>query len=129
MKTLLIVKSGLEVGAGLLFACFPAWVFSLLFGEPLDSSLGIRSSRIIGAALLALGVACFLARNDRRSHAAAGLVGALLLYDAAFVFILIEARLTSGLSGIAFWPVVVLHSVLAICSLLCLRKDPVLIRA
>jgi len=66
---LLIVKSAVEIGAGLLFGCFPAWVFSLLSGEALDSPLGIRASRIIGAALITLGLACWLARNDHRSPA------------------------------------------------------------
>jgi hypothetical protein len=129
MRTLLIVKSAVEIGAGLLFACFPAWTFSVLFGEPLDSPLGIRASRIIGVALCTLGLACWLARNDSGSHAATGLMAALLLYDVAFAFILVAARLGSGLSGIGLWPVAVLHSGLAIWSSICLKKGTAVVRA
>jgi hypothetical protein len=53
-------------------------VFSLLFGEPLDSPLGICASRIIGAALFTLGLACCLARNENRNPAATRLIAALL---------------------------------------------------
>ena len=129
MKTLLIIKSAVESGVGLLFACLPAWVFSLLFGEPLDSPLGICASRIIGAALFTLGLACWLARNENRNPAATGLIAALLFYDVAFVFILVAGRLGFGFSGIGLWPVVVLHSGLAVCSLLCLRKDTAVVGA
>jgi hypothetical protein len=129
MKTLLSVKATVEIFAGLAFTFFPSWVFSLLFGERFDSSQGIRASHIIGAALATLGVACWLARNDSRSHAAAGLIVALLLYDVAFVFILVSAYFGAGIAGVTLWPVVVLHSGLAICSLLCLRKDPAVVGA
>lgn len=123
MKTLLIAKSAVEIGAGLAFALFPSAVFFLLFGEHSDSRLLIRAGYIIGIALVTLGIACWLSRNDSRSHAASGLIVALLIYDAGFVFILVSAYFGTGVSGLLLWPVAALHSGLAICSVLCLKKE------
>ena len=129
MKTLLSVKAAVETLAGLAFAFFSSWIFALLFGEQFNSPLGVLAGRIIGAALVTLGVAGWLARNDSRSHAAAGLIVALLLYDVAFVFILVSTYFATAMAGVALWPAVVLHSALAVCSLLCLRKDLAVVRA
>jgi hypothetical protein len=64
-------------------------------------------------ALLALGVACWFAREDAAGRAANGLVAAMLLYNVGVVAILILAPMSLGLSGIAFWPVVLAHAGLA----------------
>lgn len=117
------MKSVVELGAGLAFALFPSEVFFLLFWQRSDSARVTHAGHIIGAALITLGLACWLARNDSRSHAATGLTVALLLYDILFVFILVSAYFGTGVSGSALWPVAALHSGLAICSLLCLRQD------
>jgi hypothetical protein len=122
MKTLLTVKAVAEALAGLALALFPSLLVSLLLGSPLDAPVGTVIARMAGAALLTLGIACWLARNDSQSRAAIGLIAALLLYDAAVVAIFLIARLAMDLSGIGLWPIVVLHSGLWIWSLLCLRK-------
>jgi len=122
MKILLIVKSAVEVSAGLAFALFPSMLVSLLLGSPLDGPVGTVIGRIAGVALLTLGIACWLARNDGQSTGTTGLIVALLFYDAAVVLIFLLARLAVGLSGIGLWPGVVLHSGLGIWSFLCLRK-------
>ena len=84
MKKLLSTNAAVTIVAGLTFAHFPHWVF-FVFGEPLDSSVGIRGGHIVGAALMSLGVACQLGRNESRSHAPRWIM-ALLLYHAGFVF-------------------------------------------
>lgn len=122
MKTLLIVKTVVEALAGLALALLPSLLVSLLLGSPLDTPAGIIIARMTGVALLTLGIACWLARNDSQSRAAIGLATALLFYDAAVVAIFLIARLAMGLSGIGLWPIVVLHSGLWIWSVLCLRK-------
>jgi hypothetical protein len=124
MKTLLIAKAAVEVGAGLALAFFPSLLASLLLGSPLDIPVGTVIARMAGAALLTLGIACWLARNDSQSRAATGLIVALLFYDAAVVAIFLFARLAIGLSGIGLWPVVIVHSGFGVWSLLCLRKGP-----
>jgi hypothetical protein len=121
MKTLLLVKSAVEVSAGLAFAFFPSSLFVILLGASLDTP-GAYAFRMFGAAIFAMGFACWLARDASESPAARALIMAMLLYDAVFVALLISARLAAGLTGIALWPAVLLHSGLAIYSLLQLRN-------
>jgi hypothetical protein len=111
-----------EALVGVALALFPSLLISLLLGSPLDAPAGIVVARMAGSALLALGIACWLARNNSESRVAAGLILALLFYDAAVVVIFLCARLGSGLGGIALWPAVALHSGLAVWSVLCLKK-------
>lgn len=122
MKTLLLTKSAVETLVGGALALFPSLLISLLLGSPLDAPAGIVVARMAGSALLAMGIACWLARNNSESRAATGLIMALLFYDAAVVVIFLCARLGAGLWGIALWPAVVLHSGLAVWSVLCLKK-------
>ena len=128
MKTLLLVKFAVEVLAGLAFALFPSSLFVILLGVPLDAS-GAYAFRMFGAAIFAMGFACWLAHDAGNSPAARALIMAMLLYDAAFVALLLSARLAAGLTGIALWPTVLLHSVLAIYSLLQLRNSLPALRA
>jgi len=128
LKRLLIVKSTVEILAGLAFALFPGSLFVILLGTPLALG-GLFAFRMFGAAIFAMGLACWLACSDSESRTARGLVLAMLIYDAAFVAILLLARFGSRLSGIGLWPVVILHSGLGIASLLCLKKSPAVVRA
>jgi len=52
-------------------------------------------------ALLALGVACWLAREDAASRAAKGLVAAMLLYNIGVVAVLVLAWMGPGASASA----------------------------
>jgi riboflavin transporter FmnP len=124
MKTVLLVKAVVELLAGLAFALFPSRLFFILLGVPLDAS-GSYAFRMFGGAIFAIGVACWLSREDSASTAARGLITATALYDFVFVAILLAARFAGGLSGIALWPTVVLHLGLAISCLFCLRRDSV----
>lgn len=128
MKRLLIVKSTVEILAGLAFALSPGRLFVILLGTPLELG-GLFAFRMFGAAIFAIGLACWLARDDSEGRTARGLVFSMLLYDAAFVAILLSARLGARLSGIGLWPVVILHSGLGIASLLALKKGSTVIRA
>jgi hypothetical protein len=69
---------------------------------------------VTGAALPALGVACWVARDDERSGAARGLLVGILLYNVATVALLVYSDLRLTLSGLGLWPAVVLHLALAI---------------
>jgi hypothetical protein len=82
MKHLLTVTAVIEAGAGLTFLVVPAVVVQLLLGADI-SGAGIPLGRVAGAALLALGVACWVARGDAQSRAAKGLVTAMLLWSSA----------------------------------------------
>jgi hypothetical protein len=121
MKTLILVKFAVEVLAGLAFLIFPGALFFILLGVPLDAS-GAYAFRMFGGAIFAIGIACWLARDDSASTTARGLVTATAFYDFVFVAILLAARFVGGLSGVALWPTVVLHLTLAVSCLFCLRQ-------
>jgi len=122
MRKLLIATALLEAGTGLGLALWPATLVAVLIGAPLDTPGGLVVARVAGAALLALGLACWQARGDEESRAARGLVAALLLYNAAAVTLLVHAHLGLNLSAIGLWPAVALHSALAIWCIACLRS-------
>ena len=125
IRLLLIVTAGIEAATGLALLGLPSLVVSILLGGSLDTPAALVVARMTGAVLLALGVACWLARNDPQSRAASGLIAALLLYSIAAVAVLVYAGLGLGLSGIGLWPAVVLHVALAVWCIACLRTKRV----
>ncbi len=106
MKALLAVTAVIELGAGLALLACPSLAVELLLGSPLDAPAAVALGRVAGAALLALGVACWLARGDEPSRAAKGLVGAMVLYNLGVVVVLCSARIQWQAVGIALWPAV-----------------------
>ena len=122
--SLLIVTALVEAGVGLLLLIRPAGPFEWLLGVGQPSPEALVLARVTGAALLAIGVACWLARNDERSAAQFGLLTGVLIYDGAAAAVLAWAALGPGLLGLALWPAVVLHAGLAVWSLLCLCARP-----
>jgi hypothetical protein len=113
MKTLLTITAAVEVGAGIAFAVVPSTVASALLGSPLDSPSGVVLGRVLGAALFALGMACWLTRQDARGRAASGLISAMLVYNLAVVALLAHARISLGRFGIGALPAALLHSGMA----------------
>ncbi len=114
MKPLLKLTGIIETATGLGLMAVPSVVVRLLLGSPLDTSAAVMLGRVAGAALLALGVACWLARDDTQSRAARGLVVAMLMYNIVATAVLAFAGIGLGLHGVALWPAVVLHAVMAI---------------
>jgi len=113
-KQLLSVTGAAETAMGLVLAVAPSLLVELLLGSVSGTAAGITVSRVAGVAILALGVACWLARQDAAGRAARGLIAAMLLYNAAVAAILVLVWTNQGLSGVALWPVVLAHAVLAV---------------
>ena len=113
MKALQTVSAVIELGAGLALVGCPSAATELLVGAPLEGPAALTIGRVGGAGLFALGVACWLARGDAQSRAARGVIAAMLVYDIAAALLLAWAGAGLGLHGLALWPAVVLHSLLA----------------
>ena len=124
MNRLLKLTALIEAATGLALMIVPSVVVRLLLGSELDTSAAVTLGRVAGVALFALGVACWLARDDTQSRAARGLVAAMLLYNVATVAVLAFAGIGFGLHGVALWPAVVLHAVMAVWCVACLRRSP-----
>lgn len=119
MKKLLVITAVIEAGTGLGLLVVPSMVAQVLLGGTLDAPAAVTVARVAGAALLAAGVACWLARDNGRA-----LVMAMLFYNVAAVAVLAHAALGLELSGIGLWPAIGLHIVLAGWCAAALRSTP-----
>jgi hypothetical protein len=109
MKPLAISFAVIELGAGLGMLAVPSLVGTVLLGSPLGTSVELIIARVAGVALLALAIAAWLLRKERRSRAMRGLVGAMLLYSGGAAGALLYAGPGLGLYGAGFWPAVLIH--------------------
>ena len=121
-RKLLIVTALVETPIGLMLLLSPALVVPFLLGTSLDAPAALVVARVAGTALLSLGGACWLARDDGPSHARRGLVAAMLLYNSVAVAVLASAGAGVGLVGVLMWPAVALHAALAVWCIASLRS-------
>lgn len=122
MKTLQTVTAVIEAGAGAALLGLPSATASLLFGTPLELAVETSLARVGGAALLALGIACWSARRDADGLVSRGLVVAMLFYNLAVVAVLAWADLRLGLHGVLLWPAVTLHATMGIWCVIALKR-------
>jgi hypothetical protein len=122
MKNLYSVTAVIELGAGLALLGFPSAMAELIVGAPLEGAPALIVARVGGSGLLALGVACWLARGDTESGAARGLIVAMVLYNVAAVVVLAFAGIGFGLYGVALWPAVILHAMMTVWCVTWLRR-------
>jgi hypothetical protein len=118
-KLLLSVTGVIEAATGLALLLAPALLIEVLLGAAPDTLVGMTVARVAGAAVLSLAVACWFGREDVAGKAARGLVAAMLFYNVAVVAILAFGWVRHGISGIAFWPVIVGHVALAVWCAAC----------
>jgi hypothetical protein len=124
MKRLLMVTAVIELGAGAALICVPSMTAELLLGAPLDNAAAVTLGRVAGAALLALGVACWFARSDAQSSSARGLVVAMVIYNLGAVLCLGYAGMRSKTIGVALWPAVILHMAMDVWCVAWLSRKP-----
>jgi anaerobic C4-dicarboxylate transporter len=103
MRRALLLAAVSEAATGLALVIVPSLVGRLLLGEEL-TGVAIPVARVLGIALIALGVACWPGTPQ---------VG-MLLYSAAVTLYLAYVGFAGGLSGILLWPAVGLHGVLSL---------------
>ena len=92
MKNLLTVTAVIEGGTGLVMVALPSVLVKFLFGSSISTPVELIVARVAGVAILALVVACWLARHEWQSHAARGVVGAMVLYNAGIAMVLVYGR-------------------------------------
>lgn len=110
MKTRLLFKASaiLEVVTGLALLVTPTLVVGLILGDGV-SPIGVALARVLGVAVLSLGVAGWESPGqDIRLAPRAG----LCIYNigAAIMFVILGAF--GGMNGILLWPTAVLHAVI-----------------
>jgi hypothetical protein len=120
-KPLLTVSAILEASTGLGLLIAPSAVVGLLLGATLDYPAAIVVGRVGGAALLAIGLVCWLQRELGRG-VQTGLLMGLLVYNAVVGILLVYTAKVDDTRAIGLWPAVVLHSLLAIWCIVSLRK-------
>jgi len=123
MNLLLKLTAIIEAATGLGLIAVPAIVVRLLLAAEISGAT-IPLGRVAGVALLALGVASWLASYDEQSCAARGLLSAMVLYNFGATLILAMAGIGSGFVGIALWPAVVLHAAMTIWCITSLLRKP-----
>ena len=104
----------IEVGAGMSLVSVPALAIGLLLGVREPSREALVVGRVGGAGLLAIGVACWLARDDRGSRSQRGLLWAMLVYNVGACTVLTYAGSMLSLAGVALWPAVGLHALMTV---------------
>jgi hypothetical protein len=102
MKMVLLLAAVSEAATGLALLIVPSLVGRLLFGQEL-AGVAIPVARVLGIALIALGVACWSGRT--------ALCG-MLTYSALATLYLAYVGLGGEFVGRLLWPAVVLHAIL-----------------
>jgi hypothetical protein len=111
MRLLLTLSGGLEILAGLPALIIPAPVVSLLLGSPLDS-IGVVLTRLFGAGVFALGLACLKARDDVGSPAGLAVSIGITAYNVLAGVVLLWTAAGSGLGGLLLWGAGIVHAAL-----------------
>jgi hypothetical protein len=104
MKKLLALAAVAEAATALALLIVPSLVGRLLLGAEL-AGVSIAIARVLGIALLALGVCCWPGSTALCS---------MLTYGALVTVYLAYLGLVDGFTGILLWPAVVVHAILTL---------------
>jgi hypothetical protein len=122
-RTLLRTTAILESATGLALLIAPELVARLLLSTQLLATAALLVARIAGAALLAIGLSCWLEGRRPPAVPVTGLVAGLLAYNTLVSALLGYAALANGLRGVGLWPVCALHLALALWCALVIRTS------
>lgn len=120
-KLFMVVTAFVETATGFGLLILPSVLFASLLGLEQATVDAIFVGRIAGAALLAIGVASWMARSDALTTAQCGLLTGILIYNAAASVLFAFAGAVLKMSGVLLWPAVVLHAILTVWCFSCLR--------
>ena len=112
------VSAVMELGAGVALLLAPALAIRVVFGVT-DPAAGVAVGRVAGAAVLALGAACWWTRRDGGGAAALALARGMLIYNAAVVALVVSGSL--GQPGPLLWGAAALHGAMSVWCLWLMR--------
>jgi hypothetical protein len=111
LKFLLTLSGLLEALVGVLTLISPATAISLLLGVPVDPIAAVLT-RLFGAGVFALGLACLKARDDLGSPAGLAVSIGITSYNLLAAVVIIWAAAGLGLGGLILWAAGIGHAVL-----------------
>jgi len=118
MAALLIITAVLEAATALLLLTVPALVVTALFGWGQPPPEALVVARVAGAAVLSIAVASW---TSRRAAGSAGVVTALLTYNAVVAAVFAYAGALLRMTGWLLWPAVLGHCALGAWCIACAR--------
>jgi hypothetical protein len=116
-----VASAVMEAAAGLALLMTPNLVITLLLAVPVTNT-HVALGRLAGAALLALGAACWWARADADSAASKALVVGMSVYNAAVMAIVLAGNFGSPSRPI-LWVATLVHGAMAAWCVSLLRSD------
>jgi hypothetical protein len=107
------IAAWLEIVVGTIFIAAPDPLCLLVF-DAKPEGIGRPLARWVGVVLLGLGIACLPSRTGEAHRTA---VLGLFVFNLGLAILLAWVGAVSAIHGFALWPVVILHSVIAVALL------------
>ena len=123
MKSLFAVAGVAEMLGGLAFVLTPSLQATLFFGASLSGPAEAVLARVMGLAMMALGLAFWQGRTQPQAPAARGLAVVVLVYNTAVAALVAATAVGSHVTAVALWPAAGLHAVLAAWCAWSLRRE------
>jgi quinol-cytochrome oxidoreductase complex cytochrome b subunit len=123
LARLLTVASALEGALSIALLVDSPRVAAILFHASLDAT-GVVVARIAGGALLALAIACWLARSTPNAPASRGVAWALFAYNLVACIVLAQAGAADAGGATVALAASVLHGVFGAALVLVLMRAP-----
>ena len=111
LRLLLTLSGSLEVLVGVLALVSPTMAVTMLLGVPVDPIASVLT-RLFGAGVFALGLACLKARDDVGSAAGLAVSVGITSYNVLAAVVIIWAAAGLGLGGLLLWGAGIGHAVL-----------------
>jgi hypothetical protein len=120
-KTLFTATALIEILTGIGLILVPALLVRILLGSEISTETEFTICRVGGSAIIALGIACWLARNDDKSGAVKALTFGMLVYNTMVFATLAYSGIVTK-TTLALIAALVVHLILGIACLFSLKS-------
>ncbi len=118
-RTVVRLAAWLEILVGASFLLVPETQSRFLYGVT-PEGIGVTFAQFVGIALMGLGIACLPSNVAGSSQRAAR---ALLVYNIAVAIFFVWGAVATPFRGVLLWPIVIMHTIVAIALTLSLRPE------